>query len=164
MKTYRIGWLPGDGVGKEVMEATKIVLDRVGFKGSLDEFFRFLNTDPRFVWPNREALVAGYVDIMNRVDPQLPKLFDVLPKAAYEVRDGNYDQAMDALRYVRAANRARDSESIAEIVAEELGSSDESEDDEMEAEEGAAEEADAILEEPASAIVPFSGTRHRLGD
>ena len=91
-------------------------------------------------------------------------------QAAYEVRDGNYDQAMDALRDVRAANRARDSERIAEIVAEELGSSDESEDDEMEAEdnemeaeEGAAQEADAI-QVPVAAIVPFSGTGYRLGD
>ncbi len=71
---------------KRIHGEMQSVMDRVGFKGSLDEFFRFLNTDPRFVWPNREALVAGYVDIMNRVDPQLPKLFDVLPKAAYEVR------------------------------------------------------------------------------
>jgi uncharacterized protein (DUF885 family) len=71
---------------KRIHGEMQSVMDRVGFKGSLDEFFRFLNTDPRFVWPNREALVAGYVDIMNRVDPQLPTLFDVLPKAAYEVR------------------------------------------------------------------------------
>ena len=84
-------------------------------------------------------------------------------QALYEVRDGNYHQAADALRDVRAANRARDSERIAEIVAEELGSSDESEDDEMEAEEGAAEEADAI-QVPVAAIVPFSGTGYRLGD
>ncbi len=64
----------------------KGVMERVGFKGDLDAFFRFLNTDPRFVWPTREALVAGYEEIKNRVDPQLPKLFEVLPKADYEVR------------------------------------------------------------------------------
>jgi len=29
---YRIAWLPGDGVGIEVMEAARIVLDRVGFE------------------------------------------------------------------------------------------------------------------------------------
>jgi len=62
------------------------VMERVGYKGSLDEFFRFLNNDPQFVWPSAEALIAGYVDIENRVDPQLPKLFGVLPKASYEVR------------------------------------------------------------------------------
>jgi uncharacterized protein (DUF885 family) len=62
------------------------VMAQVGFEGSLDEFFRFLNTAPRFVWPDREALVEGYVAIKNRVDPQLPKLFEILPKADYEVR------------------------------------------------------------------------------
>jgi 3-isopropylmalate dehydrogenase len=29
-RKYRIAWLPGDGVGIEVMEAARIVLDRVG--------------------------------------------------------------------------------------------------------------------------------------
>ena len=62
------------------------VMLQVGFEGSLDDFFRFLNTDEQFVHPSREALVAGYVDIKNRVDPQLPRLFESLPNADYEVR------------------------------------------------------------------------------
>ena len=62
------------------------VMQQVGFEGSLDDFFRFLNNDERFIHPSREALVAGYVDIKNRVDPQLPKLFEILPNADYEVR------------------------------------------------------------------------------
>jgi uncharacterized protein (DUF885 family) len=64
----------------------RAVMQKVGFKGTLHEFFRHLNTDPQFFWGSREALVAGYVDIKNRVDPQLPKLFETLPKADYEVR------------------------------------------------------------------------------
>ncbi|MGB5103861.1 MAG: DUF885 domain-containing protein [Steroidobacteraceae bacterium] len=62
------------------------VMAKVGFKGSLDEFFVFLNNDPQFVWPSREALVQGYEAIKARVDPQLPRLFEHLPKADYEVR------------------------------------------------------------------------------
>jgi len=62
------------------------VMQQVGFKGTLQEFFVFLNNDPQFAWPSREALVQGYVDIKRRVDPQLPKLFEILPKADYEVR------------------------------------------------------------------------------
>jgi uncharacterized protein (DUF885 family) len=62
------------------------VMQQVGFKGTLQEFFVFLNQDPRFHWPTREALVQGYVDIKDRVNPQLPKLFEILPKADYEVR------------------------------------------------------------------------------
>ncbi|MGZ6987436.1 MAG: hypothetical protein ACXVH0_00590, partial [Thermoanaerobaculia bacterium] len=29
MPQYRIAWLPGDGVGREVMDATRLVLDAV---------------------------------------------------------------------------------------------------------------------------------------
>ncbi|HCW77190.1 MAG TPA: 3-isopropylmalate dehydrogenase, partial [Candidatus Marinimicrobia bacterium] len=31
MARYKIAWLPGDGVGNEVMEAAKIVLDKINF-------------------------------------------------------------------------------------------------------------------------------------
>ncbi|HET7039829.1 MAG TPA: hypothetical protein VFH97_08065, partial [Gemmatimonadales bacterium] len=30
MAKYRIAWLPGDGIGVEVLEATGLVLDRLG--------------------------------------------------------------------------------------------------------------------------------------
>ncbi|HQR24998.1 MAG TPA: DUF885 domain-containing protein, partial [Steroidobacteraceae bacterium] len=62
------------------------VMEQVGFKGSLPEFFVYLKTDPRFYFDNAPALIEGYVAIKAAVDPQLPKLFDVLPKADYEVR------------------------------------------------------------------------------
>jgi uncharacterized protein (DUF885 family) len=56
------------------------------FEGSLQEFFKYAKNDPKFIWDSREALVAGYSDIKRRVDPQLPRLFGLLPKADYEVR------------------------------------------------------------------------------
>ncbi len=62
------------------------VMKRVGFEGDLPEFFTYLKTDPRFFWKTREELIEGYVDIKRRVDPALPRLFGVLPKADYEVR------------------------------------------------------------------------------
>ena len=31
MAKYKIAWMPGDGVGNDVMEATRIVLDRMNF-------------------------------------------------------------------------------------------------------------------------------------
>ena len=31
MTKYKIGWLPGDGVGVEVLQATRVVLDSLGF-------------------------------------------------------------------------------------------------------------------------------------
>jgi uncharacterized protein (DUF885 family) len=62
------------------------VMKRVGFEGDLQAFFKHLKTDPQFFWKTREELVAGYVAIKQRVDPALPRLFGVLPKADYEVR------------------------------------------------------------------------------
>ena len=62
------------------------VMTTVGFEGSLDDFFKYLNTDARFTFTDRDALIAGYDAIRTRVDPQLPKLFEILPKADYEVR------------------------------------------------------------------------------
>ena len=31
MSKYKIAWLPGDGVGNDVMDATRIVLDALNF-------------------------------------------------------------------------------------------------------------------------------------
>jgi uncharacterized protein (DUF885 family) len=62
------------------------VMQQVGFKGDRKAFFRFMQADPQFLWKTREDLIAGYVAIKNRVDPALPRLFEVLPKADYEVR------------------------------------------------------------------------------
>ena len=62
------------------------VMKQVGFEGDLDAFFDFMKTDPRFFYGAPAELIQGYVDIKNRVDPNLPRLFDILPKADYEVR------------------------------------------------------------------------------
>jgi uncharacterized protein (DUF885 family) len=62
------------------------VMQQVGFEGDLDAFFEFMKTDPRFFYDSAPALIQGYADIKNRVDPNLPRLFEILPKADYEVR------------------------------------------------------------------------------
>ena len=75
------------------------VMRQVGFKGDRKAFFRFMQTDPQFFFTTREDLIAGYVDIKHRVDPALPKLFELLPKADYEVR------AIEPFREKSAAGR-----------------------------------------------------------
>jgi uncharacterized protein (DUF885 family) len=62
------------------------VMQQVGFTGDLDAFFEYMKSDPRFFYDDASALIQGYVDIKQRVDPNLPRLFEVLPKADYEVR------------------------------------------------------------------------------
>jgi uncharacterized protein (DUF885 family) len=70
----------------------RALMKEVGFvppAGSTDDlqaFFKFMKEDPRWFWNTREELIDGYVQIRKRIDPNLPKLFGVLPKADYEVR------------------------------------------------------------------------------
>ena len=56
---------------KEVARITgemEKVKAEVGFKGTLQEFFHHLRTDPKFKMPTREALTQGYYDIGKKVD------------------------------------------------------------------------------------------------
>ena len=56
-----------------------------GFTGTLEEFFTFLRTDPRFFYDTREQLLVAYRDISKRVDPELTRLFGVIPRLPYGV-------------------------------------------------------------------------------
>jgi uncharacterized protein (DUF885 family) len=65
------------------MEALK---DRIGFKGSLAEFAKFLREDPQFYYTKPGELLAGYRDICKRADAELPRLFGKLPRMTYGVK------------------------------------------------------------------------------
>lgn len=56
------------------------------FKGTLQEFTRFLLTDKRFVFSSRQELLMTYRDVAKRLDPELPKLFGKLPRLTYGIR------------------------------------------------------------------------------
>ena len=56
-----------------------------GFKGSFEDFLKFLRTDPQFYYDKPEDLLAGYRDISKRIDPGLVKLFGKLPRLPYGV-------------------------------------------------------------------------------
>jgi len=62
------------------------VIASTGFKGSFEEFCKFLRTDPRFFYDKPEDLLAGYRDITKRIDPELVKLFGQLPRLPYGVK------------------------------------------------------------------------------
>ncbi len=69
-----------------IHEEIRGVMAEVGFEGSLEEYFAFTENDPQFFYESGEQLIQGYRDLQSRVDPLLPKLFEVMPKANYEVR------------------------------------------------------------------------------
>ena len=76
------------GLGKVVALRREIetTMQEAGFKGTFREFVTFLNSDPQFFFTSGEQLLAGYRDILKRVDPELPRLFAELPRATYGVR------------------------------------------------------------------------------
>jgi len=58
----------------------------VKFEGDLKAFFKHLANDDRFYFKSEAEVIAAYQDVQKRIDAQLPKLFDIFPKANYEVR------------------------------------------------------------------------------
>ncbi|HJV21766.1 MAG TPA: DUF885 domain-containing protein [Holophagaceae bacterium] len=82
---------------KRILGEMEAVRKQVGFKGDLPAFFRHLDSDPQFYFTKAEDLLAGYRELQKKIDGLLPKLFDVFPKANYEVR------AVEAFRAESAA-------------------------------------------------------------
>jgi uncharacterized protein (DUF885 family) len=58
----------------------------VGFQGSLDDFFAHLRSDPKFFHTSPEALLEAYRAISKRIDPELVKVFRIIPRQPYGVR------------------------------------------------------------------------------
>jgi 3-isopropylmalate dehydrogenase len=64
MSKYNIAWLPGDGIGNDVLEATRIVLDAVNFEAD------YLHGDIGWEFWCREgdAFPQRTIDLLQRVD------------------------------------------------------------------------------------------------
>jgi uncharacterized protein (DUF885 family) len=61
------------------------VMDQVGFHGTRQEFFHYLRTDPKFYYPNGDALLQAYRAMAKEIDPKLVKVLRTLPRAPYGV-------------------------------------------------------------------------------
>ena len=73
-----------------IRKEMEVIKDKVGFKGSLDQFFAFVRSDPKTHYPNTDAgkqqyladakkIIADYMAVAG-------KQFSTLPKQALEVR------------------------------------------------------------------------------
>jgi uncharacterized protein (DUF885 family) len=62
------------------------VMDEVGFKGTLPEFFEKLRTDPQFYYASADELFRAYVVTAKQIEPELPKLFGRLYRTPFGVR------------------------------------------------------------------------------
>jgi isocitrate/isopropylmalate dehydrogenase len=80
MARYEIGWMPGDGVGNEVMDAARTVLDAVGFEAD----YRPLDIGWEYWCREGDALPARTVEGLKNCDAALFGAITSKPKAEAE--------------------------------------------------------------------------------
>jgi uncharacterized protein (DUF885 family) len=61
------------------------IMGKVGFKGTLPEFFTKLRTDPQFFYKTSDELLEAYRALAKQIDPNLVKVFKTLPRTPYGV-------------------------------------------------------------------------------
>ena len=88
---------------KRIRQAMEGVKQQVGFTGDLKSFFQYVFTDRKFFpYQTEEDVLAGYQQIYQRMKPQLPSLFNMVPKTAFEIRSiEKYRAAASAAHYMR---------------------------------------------------------------
>jgi uncharacterized protein (DUF885 family) len=69
-----------------IRTAMEGVKTEVGFKGTLNEFFEHLRTDPKLKPASREGLTEGYYAIGKKVDAVIGTYFSTIPKTKLEIR------------------------------------------------------------------------------
>ncbi len=62
------------------------VMAQVGFKGSLQDFFKFMDTSKQFQFKSEKDLLDRYNALLEKVNAGVPKLFATTPKAKFEIR------------------------------------------------------------------------------
>ena len=61
------------------------IIDSVNWDGNFESFLNYLRTSPRFYYDNPDDLFDAYLIMSKTIDPLLPKLFNVFPRAPYGV-------------------------------------------------------------------------------
>ncbi|WP_289116810.1 DUF885 domain-containing protein [uncultured Idiomarina sp.] len=62
------------------------IMEEIEFDGNLAQFFDFMTNDPQFIYESREAMIEDYRSLRSKIDERVSQLFDIFPKADYEVR------------------------------------------------------------------------------
>lgn len=87
---------------KREMDSVK---NAVGFKGNLKEFFGYIRTDPKFFpFKTEQEILDRYRSFEEKMAPQLSGLFNLKPKAKFEVRATEKFRAAGAnAQYMKAS-------------------------------------------------------------
>ena len=70
---------------KRIRSEMEAIIDQVKWDGDFNSFLNYLRTSPRFYYDNGEDLLDAYLIMSKTIDPLLPKLFTVFPRAPYGV-------------------------------------------------------------------------------
>ena len=71
---------------KRIRGEMQQLIDGLEFAGSFQDFLTFMRTDPQFYYDNPDDLYEAYLATSKRIDPELVKLFGVLPRMPYGVK------------------------------------------------------------------------------
>ena len=61
------------------------IINDLKWDGDFKSFLNYLRTSPRFYYDNGEDLLDAYLIMAKKIDPLLPKIFKVFPRAPYGV-------------------------------------------------------------------------------
>jgi uncharacterized protein (DUF885 family) len=70
---------------KRIRAEMQSILDKIGYKGTLQDFFKTLRTDPKFYYNSPEELLDAYRAQAKRIEPRLLRVFRTLPRQPYGV-------------------------------------------------------------------------------
>ncbi|UTA53772.1 DUF885 family protein [Lysobacter soli] len=62
------------------------VMTEVGFKGSLQDFFKYVQTDKKFEFKSQDELLKYYRGLEAKINEKVPTQFSVIPKSPFEIR------------------------------------------------------------------------------
>ncbi len=91
LKIHEIGLAEVDRIREEMEE----VIKEVKWDGSFKAFLDDLRTNPKFYYDTSEDLFEAYLATSKRIDPELVKLFKVLPSMPYGLKPIPMESAPD---------------------------------------------------------------------
>jgi uncharacterized protein (DUF885 family) len=62
------------------------VMQQAKFKGSLQDFFKYMRSNKKFQFKSEDALLSYYRSLEARINQRIPEQFSLLPKAGFEIR------------------------------------------------------------------------------
>jgi uncharacterized protein (DUF885 family) len=85
---------------KRIRRSMDSLIRATGFKGNFNEFINFLRTDPQFFYDTPSQLLDGYRVIAKKIDGELPKFFEKLPRLSYGIIPvPEYDEKFQTTAY-----------------------------------------------------------------